>query len=617
MPRSTISCTASSKVCRTHSDGASFVLLRVSSGIDLLVPAVIGRQRFGAPYCHIIMDNHEGREYGRESLQSINFFNFVGLFASRDIIGEPRMNKYLLQVSEAGRKAVSRKDWATVGSCAIEIRKHDASNPESFFLAGLVDKAYGRAEQASEAFAQALELDDQRYDAAIELAYQFSLERRNGDAAALVRKYEEKLNNSPLYLNMAGTVYSKVGMPERAWPLYQKANDLQPGVDLFLANLATSSVFLGKVKDARAIFGDLLHRNPTHQQNHLSYARLEKATDRTHIDQMKEVMRTVNKPPHQNIFMYYAIGKELEDLEDWGQAFKYFKMAGDAVASVADYDIDSDLKLIETIIDVCNAKWLNDGNVSRATVSEEKTPIFIVGLPRTGTTLTDRILASHSQVQSVGETQFMQMVLRRESHVESEEKMTPEMIKVCANLDTRVIGDGYMQHLDYRFGDEAMFVDKLPFNILYLGFIAKAFPNARIVRMKRNPMDSCFAMYKQVFTWAYKFSYTLAGLGRFYVAYTRLLDHWHETLGDRLIEVEYEALVTDQENQTRILLDALGLDFEEACLNFEKIESAVATASSIQVREKVHTRSVNRWKRYEEQLQPLREYLENAGIAVE
>jgi hypothetical protein len=124
-------------------------------------------------------------------------------------------------------------------------------------------------------------------------------------------------------------------------------------------------------------------------------------------------------------------------------------------------------------------------------------------------------------------------------------------------------------------------------------------------------------MYKQVFTWAYKFSYTLEGLGQFYVAYERLLKHWQETLGDRLIEIEYENLVTDQENQTRSLLDQLGLEFEDACLNFDESKAASSTASSVQVREKMHTRSVNRWKNYENELRPLKEYLENAGIIVE
>jgi hypothetical protein len=239
-----------------------------------------------------------------------------------------------------------------------------------------------------------------------------------------------------------------------------------------------------------------------------------------------------------------------------------------------------------------------------------------VGLPRTGTTLTERIIASHSKVRSVDETQFMQMVIRRESRVLSDQRITPEMIEEAAKLGIKIIGDGYMDLVNYKLRDEPMFVDKLPLNIFYLGFITKAFPNARIIHVQRNPMDTCFAMYKQVFTWAYKYSYTLDGLGCFYPAYTRLLDHWRKTLGSRMIEVEYEKLVADQENQTRVLLEKLGLDFEEACLNFEQNTAATVTASTVQVREKIHSRSVNRWMNYERQLQPLKECLENAGITV-
>jgi hypothetical protein len=433
----------------------------------------------------------------------------------------------------------------------------------------------------------------------------------------VVARYEKKLGNSPVYLNMAGNVYSGIGMPERAWPLYKKADELQPGVDLFQSNIATCAVFLGKIEEAKQILERSLERFPAHQRYHYQLAGLEKATDRKHVEQMKNVLRSTNMAPDKNIFMYYAIGKELEDLEEWEEAFKFFKMAGDAVSSVADYDINTDLQLIDKFIEVCNADWLQDGAVEAAANSSEKTPVFVVGLPRTGTTLTERIIASHSKVRSVGETQFMQMVLRHESGVVSDQKMTPEMIEAAAKLDIKIIGDGYMEMLNYKLGDEPMFVDKLPFNIFYLGFIAKAFPNARIVHVKRNPMDSCFAMYKMVFTWAYKFSYTLEGLGSFYPAFIRLVDHWRETLGARMIEVEYEKLVTDQENQTRMLLERLGLEFEEACLNFHENTTAAFTASAVQVREQVHTRSVNRWRNYSKQLQPLRDSLENAGVAVE
>jgi len=527
------------------------------------------------------------------------------------------MSEHVARVSAAARNAVSRKDWRTVYACAQDILSSDGASAEGHFLTGLVLKAENLAEQAAAAFAQALALDNRRYDAAIELAGLYSAARRNGDAAALLRAYEEQVANSPHYLNQAGNVYLEIGMQDRATPLFERANELQPGIPVIENNLATCYMFLGRIDEAREIFQRLLDRDPTHQRNHLTFARLDKAGDRNHIEQMKAILERTQSPPERNIFMYYAIGKELEDLEAWDEAFEYFKMAGDAVTRVANYDIDTDLQLIDKVISVCDADWLDDQPAIATDEAGFKTPIFVIGLPRTGTTLVDRILASHSQVQSVGETQFMQMVIRRESGIESEEKMTPAMIEAAAGLDIDLIGRGYLDMLKYRLGNEPFFVDKLPFNILYAGFIAKAFPQARLVYIKRNPMDACFAMYKQVFTWAYKFSYTLEGLGRFYVAFDRLLRHWKETLGDRLLELEYESLVADQKQQTRRLLDGLGLPFEEACLDFHKNESATATASSIQVREKAHTRSVNRWKHYEQQLQPLRDYLENAGISIE
>jgi tetratricopeptide (TPR) repeat protein len=515
------------------------------------------------------------------------------------------------------RKAAQKRDWAAVSNCAKEILKQNSESPEGHFLTGLVEKGSRRPARAAKAFAAALELDAGRYDAAIELANQYFIGRRNADAADLLARYVDMLDNSPRYLDMAGTVYSDIGMPARAWPLFQRANELQPGIDLFQANLAACGVFLGKIEEASDIYKRLLKKYPAHQRNHYQLARLEKAKNSTHVEQMKELIHSLGLPPDQNVFVYYAIGKELEDLEQWDDAFHHFKMAGDAVESVAEYDVATDVEIIDKIIETCTADWLSTDTRTASTDNSQKTPIFIVGLPRTGTTLTERIVSNHSQVESVGETQFLQMVVRRESEVKSVERITSAMIEAAAKKDISLIADGYMEAVDYRLGDKPMFIDKLPFNYLYLGFIAKAYPHARIIHLKRHPLDACFAMYKQVFTWAYKFSYTLKSLGRYYVAYNRLCNHWREVLGDRLIEVEYESLVADQEHQTRVLLEKLGLDFEEACLNFDQNITASTTASSVQVREKIHTRSVNRWKNFEKQLQPLKEYLENAGIAVE
>lgn len=522
------------------------------------------------------------------------------------------MTQDLARLSAMARQAAQAKDWAQVGACAGEILRRNAGDPEGHFLAGLADKAAHRSTAAEQAFVRALELDAGRYDAAIELASLYGVSQRAAEALALIQKYEPQLGNSPRYLNMAGLTCATLGLDGRAWPLYRKANELQPGVPVFQANLAACCVNLGKTAQARAIYEALLERAPTHQRNHYELSRLRRATDRAHVEQMQEILRTANLPPDRNIFLYYAIGKELEDLGQWAEAFRYYKMAGDAVASVSPYDVAQDLALIDRIIEVCDADWLTGGPRGAAQDGAGKTPIFIVGLPRTGTTLTDRIVASHSQVESIGETFCMQRVLQRVAGAAGG-GMTPAVIEAAAGQDIGLVASGYLDAVAYRFGNKPLFIEKLPENMLYLGFIAKAFPEARLVRLRRNPMDACFAMYKQSF---FRFAYTLDDLGRYYIAHDRLVRHWTQLLGDRLIEVGYEALVADQEGQTRRLLGRLGLDFEQACLEFDQNESAVATASSAQVREKIHSRSVNRWRRFEQELQPLRHMLEGAGIDV-
>ncbi len=524
------------------------------------------------------------------------------------------MNPELQQLSQAGRAAVQKRDWTTLEDCAAKILERWNDAAEGWFLAGLAEKNRHRPLKAARNFERALEIDAGRYDAAIELAGQHSLARKNAEAAALLDRYGPALANSPLYLNMAGSVYTQIGLPEKGVPLLEAANRLQPDIDLFQANLATCYVYLGRIDEARRLYAGLLERFPAHQRNHYEYARLGRATDETHIRQMKDLLKTLGTPPEQNVFLYYAIGKELEDLERWDEAFGFYRTGGNAVASVAKHDAGEDVAIVDAVIESCNADWLAAGKEAPAAERHGRTPILVTGLPRTGTTLTERIVSSHSQVTPVGEPQFFPMAVRQASGTRTTERMNADIVRGAAAADVRDIGDTYMEKLSYRIGDTPFFVDKLPFNFLFLGFAAKAWPDARLVVLWRHPLDSCYAMYKQVFTWAYKFSYTLEDLGRYYIAHERLYRHWQELLGDRLVTLRYEDLVGDQEGETRTLLERLGLEFEEACLDFDRNPAASTTASSVQVREKIHDRSVGRWKQVAPHLEPLRRQLEDAGI---
>lgn len=530
------------------------------------------------------------------------------------------MNNEFARISAMTRNAARAGDWPKVAAGARELLQRDRRNPEGWFLNGLAEQAANRTPQAIEAFVRALRLDSGRYDAAVELAQLYWGQMRHRQARDLLESCEPLLLNSPHYLDLAATVWTRLGLHARAWPLYRQANDLQPGIERFQANLAACSVLLGRIEEARSAYLDLLARHPAHQRNHYELSRLGRARDRSHIEQMLQVLDDTQLPPEENIFLYYAIAKELEDLACWDESFEYYQRGGDAahgVARAAGYDVGGDIALIERIIKVCDGPWLASGTAAggslKAPASAGPTPIFVVGLPRTGTTLTERIIASHSRVESADETFFMRIAIKRACGQRSENEMSPQMISAAARKDIRRIAAGYLNAIEYRLSGYPLFIDKLPENFLYLGFIAKAFPDARIVHLRRNPMDTCFAMYKQSF---FRFAYRLDDLGRYYVAYQRLHRHWREVLQDRLIEVEYESLVAEPEAQVRVLLHELGLEFEAACLDFDQNETPSATASSVQVREKIHTRSVNQWKNYSTHLQSLKRYLEQAGVVV-
>jgi tetratricopeptide (TPR) repeat protein len=490
----------------------------------------------------------------------------------------------------------------------MEIARQAPDSPDAPFLIGLARKAAGDPASAADFFAKALSKSAKRYDAAVELASQNVLLNRYGKARELLDRYSDDLRDNPHYLNMAGEAYFAMSLYEKAWPLYELAVSLRPESEVFQTHMASCAVYLGKVDVAKSVYRKILKKHPKHQRTHYDLSQIERAQNDSHIKQMLKVLRKSSDVAADNIYLYYALGKEYEDLGKWSDAFHYYKKAGEAVETVADYDVAGDVDLIDTIIQTCSSEWLQE---SPSTTATSRTPIFVVGLPRTGTTLTDRILSSHSEVQSAGESQLLQMVLRGGTRAGNQIGISPQQIEAAARRDSADIAAEYVAAILHRLGDEPYFVEKLPENFLYLGLIAKAWPNARIVHLRRNPMDACFAMYKQSF---FRFAYSLDDLAKYYLAYDKLSRHWRDVLAGRVIEVEYEQLVSDQECQTRRLLKALELPFEEACLHFEKNAAPIATASSVQVREKVHTQSVNKWKKFERQLSPLREQLEAGGV---
>ncbi len=521
------------------------------------------------------------------------------------------MKPALAQWSREARQAAQRGQWDTVTRCANRILKQDGASAEGHYLAGLARLAERQPDQAAKAFSRALRHDAGRYDAAIELATLHAATLRHREAIELLERYADAIAASPMYLDRAGSAWARLGLHERAYPLFARANELQPGVPLLQANLAASAVYVGRIDEARALYESLLERSPDHQRHHYELSRIVRASDARHVEAMEAVLERTQAPPARNIFLYYALGKELEDLERWDEAFRYYEMAGDAAAegaAAAGYRVEQDIELIDTVIRTCTADWLAQGRDEPP--GDGPVPIFVTGLPRTGTTLTDRILSAHSRIDSVDETHFLEIAIERAAGARAG-TMTPATLERAAAAAPSRIAAAYLELVTHKLGGADFFVEKLPENFLYLGFIAKAWPDARLVCLDRAPMDACFAMYKQSF---FRYAYRLEDVARYYVAHRRLRQHWRQVLGERLVEVRYEDLVQQQERETRRLLEAVGVGFEDACLAFEKNLKASATASAAQVREKMHGRSIGRWRHFAPQLEPLAARLAAADI---
>ena len=511
--------------------------------------------------------------------------------------------------------ALNRGAWAEAQALIQPLTREASGHGGVWFVSGVAALNLRQLPLAAEHLDRAARLSPGRADYWAYLAralMELSLlgpALRAADTAAL------RPNKDAVTLEILGVVYSRVNAHEKAAVAFGLVAEQRPDSATAHFNHATALTALGDVAGAAAAHERCLALDPRYWKAHLALAQLQKQQpDHNHLPRLSALLADHGGDDGAAMYLNLAIAKEQEDLGAYAEAFAHLAAGKTAGRRQRDYDFGRDEALFDALIEAMPG--VPDGPAGH----DSARPIFIIGMPRSGTTLVERILSSHPEVMSCGELQDFGVVLKRASGSTTRLLIDPDTARRGAQVDWSRLGAAYIESTRAVSGARPRFIDKLPHNFLYAGYIARALPNARIVCLRRDPMDTCLGNFRQLFAQTspfYDYSFDLRDTGRYYLQFERLMRHWHAVFPGRIHEVRYEDLVADQEATTRALLAACGLSWDPACLQFERNTAPVATASAVQVREPIHARSLQRWKRFERELEPLRELLRAGGVAVD
>ena len=430
---------------------------------------------------------------------------------------------------------------------------------------------------------------------------------RRCDAIDAAESAERRAPTNPLVADAVGTLLSSAGEQGRALTAYERAVTLAPRDPRIRYNRAAVRRFLGDLEGAETDYDQVIAAAPRDFEAYLNRAELRTQTPaRNHVAELEALAAQSFEDWRSEVQIRYALAKEHEDLGSYAQSFAHLRHGAATRRRHMNYDVTNDVDTANWIMQAFPA-----GPAAPAAGAPTDSPIFIVGLPRSGTTLVERILGSHSSVTSAGELDSFALALVDAARRAAGRALPRrELVTASATLDFAAVGRDYLERAYGTFGGAGRFIDKMPLNYLYCGLIRRALPNARIIHMTRDPMAAGYAMYKTLFKDGYPFSYDLKDIARYYAAYRRLMDHWRRTMPGTIHEVSYESVVADQLAATRRLLAYCGLEWEDACAEFHLNPSASTTASAAQVRRPIYDSSVALWRRYETELSPLAEGLQ-------
>jgi len=401
---------------------------------------------------------------------------------------------------------------------------------------------------------------------------------------------------------LMGSIYAELTQPERAEKAYDRALALNTECDDALLGLGHLCMENGQMEKAEELFLRALQFKPDNlgARIHIAQVKKVKAGDDNFAALLEEEKKSAGFSENKRMSLHFALGKCYDDSKDYEHAFPHFLAGCKIKRAKLSYDPAHAARQfagVKEIFDQAIIERLVDAG------EQSNLPIFVLGMPRSGTTLTEQIIASHPDVYGAGELNDLLGIANRNTSTASS---FPENLRSLDRVTLSSWGAEYISGLKQRAPTAQRITDKMPANFFAVGLIHLMLPNAKIIHVNRNPVDTCLSCFTRLFNRKQEHTYDLAELGRYYVNYARLMEHWRNILSDgAFLDIRYEDIVEDQEGQARKLIEYCGLEWNDACLNFHKTQRSVRTASLTQVRQPIYTSSVERWRSYEKFLGPL------------
>ena len=514
---------------------------------------------------------------------------------------DDRNPQYYSNLGEAHRRAGTPEEALKAFERALVLKPEFL---KAHLGAGNTLRDLKRFEEATAKFRLALAINPNFAEAYHYLGVAFIEQEQVGDALPLLRK---AVALRPGYMDAHVTLANALemsGLSEEALATYRQILERDPnniGVHNNIGNILKN---LGRIDEAVSHYNQALELDPDHAPAYYNLSRSQVGSKDEEVVRMESLLEDPRLGDERRVNLHFALGKIYDDMGLYEKAFHHFKNGNDLDTRGEEFHPDHHSMMVDRLLAVFNKDFLSN---RKGLGSESELPVFIVGMPRSGTTLVEQILSSHPKVFGAGELDYIGRVIASLQKSLSGVAGYPELAFDLDAVSACKYGDEYVGMLQQMSGDALRVTDKMPGNFLHLGMISLLLPKARVIVLRREPLDTCLSCFFQHFTAIMPYTRELTGLGRYYRDFDRIVTHWKNVLPSNVMEVQYEEVIADHEGMSRKIVEFTGLEWDEACLEFYKTDRPVKTASSWQVRQPIYSSSVARWRNYEPFLGPLRE----------